>query len=1084
MLIGACILMFCSIHVFTGEAIIVNLKAAMSEENKKAIRILLRFFTDLAASGIFGEKEVLLVAKVLEKITVTDMELESLNYIAMVSSYIKHCGLTTAGILSRKQRLLSVEHGVPLEYEAIFGQEVSAKYRGIFNNYFAAVAERLAKDDMTWQKLQRKNELAMELNGELTEAKQKETEAMQAAHEKLMTNCTTLADLLDLDMPALPELEPDEMMAAVNIDISNPFKDIEDSGGESLLWDDAETRGFYEKLTDLRASVPEMLFKVVDETFLTAVGSNDEVVEEGDEAAAANGDLPEDEAEEAEEDANAAPEELEAADEATDLPGENDDEWDEGLTPTDPFSMLIERLPTCINVGMIDGAAIEFCQINNKGNRKRLALALFKVRRSRLDLLPHYARLVSIMYPAFPEIAEELVSHLQGEFRFFVRKKIDGNVESKIKNIRFIGELTKFRVCPPKVALTCLTVLLRTFKHHDIDIITSLLDCCGRFLYRRAVTHVRIKHQLDIMVKKRAKLHLDERQNALINNALYSCNPPPREAIKRKVRPPLHEYFRYLIYTEVNLQNLDRVVKKLRRFPWNEPEFLQYALKCFVRVWKVKFEAIRCLASLLAGLTIYHENFSIMVVDATVEEIRIGMEINSTTMNHRRVCAIRYLAEMYNFRLIDAKVVFGTLYSLITYGCGHPLIDPPTNYFRCKLVCTVLDVTGYLFNRGKNKRHLDDFFVYFQRYLYTKAQPLPVDTEITVYDTLELLRPKLHIYETFEESAEAVSKLEESFIRRTGMKKKAGAAQKEASADQGAADEDHDDESDDDDSDGSDRSDDDDDDDGLDEIPDEALGEEAEEDGKVVFLGDEEEDEYEDPEDDEFVESFRKLLVDTNQARRNDTGNQSVKSFDAAIPLHLKGVLPKRANEDDATNSGDDGEPKQERFVFTLLTKKGGKQTTQELVIPAESGLADRMLEVQQAEMEELLENKKFVMKYEERVLEQEELERQMREQAGPRSRTGRRLLFKPGRGRGGSSGGGAGRFQGRSGFGRGSGGRAGAGKPLPPGMNPQQPAASTFGRANDRDYERDLMKDMGYGKARPRGNRTGTGAVITFEDP
>jgi hypothetical protein len=317
------------------------------------------------------------------------------------------------------------------------------------------------------------------------------------------------------------------------------------------------------------------------------------------------------------------------------------------------------------------------------------------------------------------------------------------------------------------------------------------------------------------------------------------------------------------------------------------------------------------------------------------------------------------------------------------------------------------------------------------------------------------------------------------------MKKKAGAAQKEATADQTAADEDNEDESDDDDSDGSDGSDDDDD-DGLDEIRDDAPGEEGEEDGKVVFLGDEEEDEYEDPEDDEFVESFRKLLVDTNQARRNDTGNQSVKSFDAAIPLHLKGVLPKRADEDDAANSGGDGETKEEKFVFTLLTKKGGKQTTQELVIPAESGLADRMLEVQQAEMEELLENKKFVMKYEERVLEQEELERQMREQAGPRSRTGRRLLFKPGRGRGGGGGGGgAGRFQGRSGFGRGSGGRS-AGRSLPPGMNPapQQPAAANFGRATDRDYERDLMKDMGYGKARPRGNRTGTGAVIAFEDP
>ena len=57
--------------------------------------------------------------------------------------------------------------------------------------------------------------------------------------------------------------------------------------------------------------------------FLTAVGSNDAVVEEGEEAAAAaDSELPEADAEVADEDADAAAEVLEAADEATDLPGE------------------------------------------------------------------------------------------------------------------------------------------------------------------------------------------------------------------------------------------------------------------------------------------------------------------------------------------------------------------------------------------------------------------------------------------------------------------------------------------------------------------------------------------------------------------------------------------------------------------------------------------------------------------------------------------------------------------------------------------------------------------------------------------
>lgn len=75
---------------------------------------------------------------------------------------------------------------------------------------------------------------------------------------------------------------------------------------------------------------------------------------------------------------------------------------------------------------------MEFCRINNKGNRKRLALALFKVPRTRLDLLPYYARLVATLDPAMPDIAEELVGHLEGEFRFFIRKKLQDNIESKV----------------------------------------------------------------------------------------------------------------------------------------------------------------------------------------------------------------------------------------------------------------------------------------------------------------------------------------------------------------------------------------------------------------------------------------------------------------------------------------------------------------------------------------------------------------------------------------------------------------------------------------------------------------------------
>lgn len=62
-----------------------------------------------------------------------------------------------------------------------------------------------------------------------------------------------------MNRPELPDDEPDEIMQmSMNIDISNPFKDLEDSGGDSNLWENAEEREFYDGLTDLRAHVPAM----------------------------------------------------------------------------------------------------------------------------------------------------------------------------------------------------------------------------------------------------------------------------------------------------------------------------------------------------------------------------------------------------------------------------------------------------------------------------------------------------------------------------------------------------------------------------------------------------------------------------------------------------------------------------------------------------------------------------------------------------------------------------------------------------------------------------------------------------------
>lgn len=44
------------------------------------------------------------------------------------------------------------------------------------------------------------------------------------------------------------------------------------------------------------------------------------------------------------------------------------------------------------------------------------------------------------------------------------------------------------------------------------------------------------------------------------------------------------------------------------------------------------------------------------------------IKINIPKFNQRRLCMVKYLGEMYNYRVVDSLIIFRTLYLLITYG--------------------------------------------------------------------------------------------------------------------------------------------------------------------------------------------------------------------------------------------------------------------------------------------------------------------------------------------------------------------------------------------------------------------------------
>jgi regulator of nonsense transcripts 2 len=182
-----------------------------------------------------------------------------------------------------------------------------------------------------------------------------------------------------------------------------------------------------------------------------------------------------------------------------------------------------------------------------------------------------------------------------------------------------------------------------------------------------------------------------------------------------------------------------------------------------MKVYKGKYSQVHLIASLTAGLSRYHDAFAVAVVDEVLEAIRVGLELNEYGMQQRRIAYMRFLGELYSYRLIDSPVIFDTLYLIIGYGHGtseQDVLDPPEDCFRLRMVITLLETCGQFFDRGSSKRRLDRFLLYFQRYVLSKGV-IPLDVEFDLQDLFADLRPKMVRYATYDEANQALLELEE-----------------------------------------------------------------------------------------------------------------------------------------------------------------------------------------------------------------------------------------------------------------------------------------------------------------------------------
>ncbi|PNT69107.1 hypothetical protein BRADI_3g49427v3 [Brachypodium distachyon] len=626
-------------------------------------------------------------------------------------------------------------------------------FKKALNSYYDAVSELLQSEHASLHLMEAENAKVLSAKGELSDENTASYEKLRKSFDQLLRGVSSLAEAIDLQPPVMPD-DGNTTRVTTGTDVT-PSSGKESSVLEPI-WDDDDTKTFYESLPDLRAFVPAVLLgeaeqKLNEQHAKGREQSNESSAEQETEAHdnAQTSSATEDQLEgktddvakdneDKDKDKGKDPEKEKTKDKDLDRKTEKEKEK---VRASDGGSLdnLLQRLPGCVSRDLIDQLTVEFCYLNSKASRKKLVRAVFSVPRTSLELLPYYSRLVATLSLCMKDVPSMLLSMLEEEFNFLINKKDQINIETKIKNIRFIGELCKFKIAPAALVFSCLKACLDDFSHHNIDVACNLLETCGRFLYRSPETTIRMANMLEILMRLKNVKNLDPRHSTLVENAYYLCKPPERSARVSKVRPPLYQYIRKLLFSDLDKSSVEHVLRQLRKLPWAECQ--QYLVKCFLKVHKGKYSQVHLIALLTAGLSRYHDDFAVAVVDEVLEEIRVGLELNDYAMQQRRLAHMRFLGELYSYKHIDSSVVFETLYLIILFGHGtqeQDVLDPPEDCFRIRLIITLLQTCGHYFTRGSSKRKLDKFLLHFQRYIIMKG-PLPLDIEFDIQVTSKLL---------------------------------------------------------------------------------------------------------------------------------------------------------------------------------------------------------------------------------------------------------------------------------------------------------------------------------------------------------
>ncbi len=709
-------------------------------------RTALRLLTELFICGLESNLSVLQTC-ISDLIKRDPLRKDGTVYnLLMLLSFVRRASGPILGIVSSD---IAASGGGEEESERVENSEViieadkAKKFHSVFDKYFDGVCEYLSEEYKKMKKSERWNKEQLRTKGVISDKSKEQYEERRAVFEKLLLNVQQFAEALGREVPKMVEDKIDTI-EEIGTEVVNTQTQLTEQEVNSL-WPDEEIRSFYEDLPDLAGKVPAVLLGL-DKVAAAAP------------AAAEGGEGEKPAAEVVAPVSSAENVVLSAADEAElEAAGAEEENAPKPKTPLDVFMV---SLGECFSRRKADEAGEEFAfKFGDKKGRNRLVEVLFNCPRNKLELIPRYCRIAATLdqYPIFKDVSPQLVKKLESQFFYLLRKKNQLTLEGKLRNIRFLGELVNFKLCPADLIFRAFGQLLDDFVHHNVEVGVVLLEVCGRFLYRSPLTHVRMRVALDRMLRIKENKPMDERLATLVENAYFHCNPPETLAIARKERTPVQQFIRFVVFRDMDNKTRFESYEHLRRLPWQDKAVEDYCVKCFLKLSRGKFGTIPHLANIVASLAPSHEMFCIKLVDGLLEQTRLCLEDKRGTEPQHQIMNMRFLGELFLCQVVDARLVFDVLYTTIFFGVSDP--NKTEDSFRVRLVCTLLDCVAKPIAVGSGAKRLEIFVQYFQRYVLA-LKFVQLDLHFALNDCLERLPVKVPKFRSLTEASQAIRKLE------------------------------------------------------------------------------------------------------------------------------------------------------------------------------------------------------------------------------------------------------------------------------------------------------------------------------------